>query len=79
MWKHLRHGNIVPFLGATLDPPQLVSVWTGVDLTKYVAAHPEMNRLGLVGFIPAMSGGVLTLFVSYMMSLRAWTTSTPTT
>lgn len=76
-WKHLDHRNIVPFLGATLDPPQLVSVWMpGEDLMEYVIAHPEKNRLGLVSFLPALSGEVFTLFASYTMSPKAWNTST---
>ena len=24
-WKHLKHPNIVPLLGVTIDPPQLIS------------------------------------------------------
>jgi len=79
-WKHLRHRNMVPFIGATLDPLQLVSAWmpTG-GLTEYVTAHPKSDRSGLVGFLklPAAPSKFLTLFASYMMSLRAWPTSTP--
>ena len=25
VWKHLIHANIVPLLGVTIDPPQLIS------------------------------------------------------
>jgi len=77
-WKHLRHRNIIPFLGATLDPPQLVSTWMPAGgLTEYITEHPENNRLGLVGLLPAVFGKVLTLFASYMMSLGAWPTLSP--
>jgi len=78
-WRHLRHKNVVPFLGATLDPPQLVSAWMpGRDLTEYLAANPEKNRLDLVSFFPSVSAEVLTLFLSCTISLKAWNTSTPT-
>jgi len=78
-WKHLRHKNIAPFLGATLDPPQLVSAWMpGRGLTEYLTTHPEKNRLGLVCSPPPVSGEALTPFVSCMTSLEVWNTSTPT-
>ena len=51
-WKHLNHQNVVPFLGATLDPPQLVSAWMpGGSLTEYIDKNPEKNRLTLVRFV----------------------------
>lgn len=78
MRKYLKHMNIVPLLGATLDPPQIISAWMpGRGLAEYVIAHQEENRLGLVGSLPAVSGEVLTLFASCTMSLRAWATSIP--
>ena len=51
MWKHLKHPNIVPFLGAiTADPLQLVSEWMpGGNLTEYVTCHSDPDRLSLVG------------------------------
>ena len=50
-WQRLNHTNIVPFLGCTLDPPQLVSVWMlGGGLMEYINERPEKNRLALVGF-----------------------------
>ena len=48
-WKHMTHPNIVPLLGVTLDPPQLISDWMpGGDLTEYIAGHPGADRIGLV-------------------------------
>lgn len=71
MRKHLRHPNVVPFLGATLDPPQFVSGWVpNGGLIGYTSAHPEQNRLELVGSLLVLSGEVFTLFVSYTMSLK---------
>lgn len=50
VWKHLAHRNIVPLLGVTTDPFQLISVWTSdEDLTDYIKNHPEADRLSLVG------------------------------
>lgn len=49
MWKCIRHQNIVPFHGATLDPLQLVSDWMEhSDLPRFLKEHPNTNHLGLV-------------------------------
>ena len=73
IWKYLNHKNIVPLIGATIDPPQVISVWMpGGSLTEYAAAHPEANRLSLVSFFPAASSKVLTFFPSCTASPRAW-------
>ena len=49
MWKGLKHPNILPLLGATVSPPQLVSVlMTAGNLSKYIAENPDANRVGLV-------------------------------
>lgn len=51
MWKHAKHPNIVPFLGVTSDPFQLVSSWmSGGNLTDYIKKHPDADRLTLVCF-----------------------------
>ena len=53
MWKRLTHPNIVPLLGVTLVPPQLISEWmSGGDLRDYIRKNPDANRLGLVGVPP---------------------------
>ena len=53
-WKHLTHPNIVPLLGATIDPPQLISdQMPGGDLTDYIATHLETDRISLVNDLPA--------------------------
>ena len=50
MWKSLKHPNILPLLGATISPPQLVSaLMPAGDLSKYIPKNPDANRLGLVG------------------------------
>ena len=54
MWKRLEHKNIVPFLGTTPSPLQLISEWmTGGDLTEYIKKQPGVDRLGLVNAPPA--------------------------
>ena len=51
MWKRLKHPNIVPLLGITVSPFQLVSDWmSGGDLPEYLEKHPDADRIGLVGF-----------------------------
>ena len=50
MWKRLTHPNILPLLGVTIDPPQLVSEWMpGGDLQEYIKRDADANRLELVG------------------------------
>ena len=50
MWKRLEHQNIVPFLGITLTPLQLVSEWMpGGTLAEYIKKNPGTDRLVLVG------------------------------
>lgn len=51
-WQHLKHSNIVPFVGATHNPLQLVSIWMpGGNLMEYIDKYPEKCRLALVGLI----------------------------
>ena len=55
MWKYLRHPNIVPLLGVTTDPFQLVSEWIpSGNLPGYIERKPDADQLGLVG-IPAVA------------------------
>ena len=50
MWKSLKHANILPLLGATISPSQLVSaLMPAGDLSKYLLKNPDSNRIGLVG------------------------------
>ena len=50
MWKRLGHKNIVPLLGITADPLQLISEWMpNGDLRDYIEKHIDANRVGLVG------------------------------
>ena len=60
-WKNLTHPNVVPLLGVTTDPIQLVSGWMpDVDLTGYITNHPDADRLSLVGFPSIAPCDVLT-------------------
>ena len=50
VWKNLAHANVVPLLGVTTDPVQLVSGWMpDVNLTGYITNHPDADILNLVG------------------------------
>ena len=50
VWKNLWHPNVVPLLGVTADPIQLVLGWMpDFDLTGYITNHPDADRLNLVG------------------------------
>ncbi|KAF9779779.1 kinase-like domain-containing protein [Thelephora terrestris] len=49
VWKRLRHPNVVPFLGVTLEPLQFVSEWLpNGTLTHYVTNNPSANRIALL-------------------------------
>ena len=50
MWKYLDHPNILPLLGITIDPLQLVSKWvSGGNLQQYIKKYPDVDRRRLVG------------------------------
>ena len=59
--KNLSHPNVVPLLGVTTDPIRLVSGWMpDVDLTGYIANHPDVDRFSLVGISSTVQCKVLT-------------------
>ena len=50
--KHLKHANIVPLLGVTTEPLELISEWMpGGELLGYIAGHPDADRLSLLRFL----------------------------
>ena len=80
MWKRLEHRNIVPLLGITPAPLQLISEWmSGGDLPEYIKKHPEADRLGFASTSAVVFDYALTPATSYLMSLKAFTFSTPAT
>jgi len=49
MWKRLIHPNIVPFIGITTKPLQIVLEWMpNGTLTEFVGENPSASRIGLV-------------------------------
>ncbi|KAF9646886.1 kinase-like protein [Thelephora ganbajun] len=49
MWKYWKHPNILPLLGVTIAPLQLISNWMpGETLPRYIKKHPDTDRLGLL-------------------------------
>jgi len=61
VWKNLAHPNVVPLLGVTTDPIQLVSGWMpDTNLTEYITDHPDADRLSLVGVPCTIPRDVLT-------------------
>ena len=47
--KRLSHPNIVPIIGVTMNPFQIVvERMSGRDLTEYLEEHPEADRISLV-------------------------------
>ena len=77
MYKRLAHPNIVPLLGITPSPLQLISEWMpGGDLTDYIKKSPNVNRVGLVSIPPVLFDPTLTAAISYRVSLKAFSFST---
>ena len=53
IWKRLTHLNILPFLGTTIAPLQLISAWmSGSDLQEYIKKNLDADRLKPVGITP---------------------------
>ena len=53
-WKTLRHPNILSLIGVMMSETQfaMVSDWMGNgNLSDFVKAHPDVNRLELVRFM----------------------------
>ena len=45
----LQHVNVVPFIGVTFTPLQIVSKWmSGGDLTAHIKSKPQAKRIALV-------------------------------
>jgi hypothetical protein len=79
IWKRLAHPNIIPLLGVTLTPPQLISNWmSDGHLSGYIKRNPDADRLGLVGISTIASAHTHSV-ASYPTWPRASITSTPAT
>jgi len=55
MWKFLRHPNVLPLIGVTMSENRfaMASDWmVNGNIREFVKAHPDVDRLGLVGFTP---------------------------
>ena len=66
MWKRLTHPNIVPFVGITMDPLQLVleGMPKGA-LAEHLEETPQANRIGLVSSFSSL----LVLSITISLSL----------
>ena len=67
----MTHPNVLPLLGITIDPFQLISNWmSGGDLLEYLKKNPRTDRLELVGAPPCVFP-ILTSFTSFWTSPKA--------
>ena len=47
--RRLKHANVVPFIGVTFAPLQIISEWmSGGDLTTHIKSNPHRSRIALV-------------------------------
>jgi len=52
-WNALRHPNVLPLLGVTMDAQRfaMASEWmVNGNINEFTKAHRDVNRLELVGF-----------------------------
>ncbi|KAF9642056.1 kinase-like protein, partial [Thelephora ganbajun] len=57
MWKRLNHPNVLPLLGVTIAPFQLISNWmSGGNLPEYIEKHSDADRIGLAGLCDVAKG-----------------------
>lgn len=78
--KHLVHPNIVPLLGITVDPFELISDWMpGGDLMGYIDAHPDTDRRSLVRFPSTSPVQLVNPLASYPTLLKVSAASILTT
>ena len=72
MWKTLRHPNVLPLVGVMISKNQfaMVSDWMmNENIGDFVRAHPDVNRIKLVGF----RSWNLSIFTSLIMTkLSSW-------
>ena len=55
VWKRLTHPNVLPLLGVTINPFQLISSWMpGGDLPEYIKLNPDADRRRLVRLPPVV-------------------------
>ena len=74
IWKRLEHRNIVPLLGITTSPLQVISEWMpGGDLTEYIEKYPGEDRLSLASTPAIVFYPTLTSATSYLISLKVFT------
>jgi hypothetical protein len=65
MWKRLTHPNVLPLLGVTITPFQLISNrMSGGDLPEYIDKNPDADRLKLVRVPPVA-------FITHLLTLPA--------
>jgi len=77
VWKRLNHPNIVPFMGVTFEPLQLVSEWMpGGELREYVKKDRDTDLISLVGRSSSISAQRLIPLPSRLVSPKVLVIST---
>jgi serine/threonine protein kinase len=72
-WNTLRHPNVLPLLGVTMDNQHfvMVSEWmANGNINEFVKAHGDTNRFELVGVSPFLPRSPLMVFLDSSKTLR---------
>ena len=70
MWKRLKHPNVVPLLGTTISPFQLISPWMpGGDLLEYIKNNSDAYRLGLVRASFTVISTLRSIFIHQLLDI----------
>jgi len=65
VWKTLRHPNVLPLIGVTMTETQFATVsdWmVNGNINSFVKAHPNADRLELVGLSLKISQSLLRVY-----------------
>jgi len=68
-WKHLRHPNILPLIGVTVNNRRfmMVSLWMeNGNINEFVEKEQHANRIELVRAAPSPNWGLTDLLSSWL-------------
>ena len=76
MWRSLQHPNVLPLVGVTMSETQftMISDWmANGNINDFAKAHPDTNRLELVGCsleVPSLRFKLIDNWTTYLAGGR---------